>query len=160
MVPELTLRLLGWAATRTTEAIVDRITDRIALKIKTRVIATVRYRDLRAWKSVVRTKTTPCDPTFSQRRSTASFNFSMGIPRSAPRTRLRKCLSAAGDSWPFIKRIPGNKTPGMPLVRTSISKLPSLSTKQIIPFANRYFGSPTVLRVASSIEMSVRHVAS
>lgn len=48
MVPEPTMRLIGWAATRTTEAIVDHITDRIALKVKTRFVATVRHRAVAA----------------------------------------------------------------------------------------------------------------
>lgn len=42
MVPEPTMRLIGWAATRTTEAIVDRITDRITAKAKGRLVAEVR----------------------------------------------------------------------------------------------------------------------
>ncbi|VVT20565.1 hypothetical protein SPHINGO391_470084 [Sphingomonas aurantiaca] len=44
MVPDPTMKLIGWAATRMTEAIVDRITDRVATKMKTRVVAAVRQR--------------------------------------------------------------------------------------------------------------------
>lgn len=42
MVPEPTMKLIGWAATRTTEAIVDRITDQIKAQTKERFAAKVR----------------------------------------------------------------------------------------------------------------------
>lgn len=44
MVPEPTMRLIGWAATRATEAIVDRVAAHIAAKAKARLVAKVRER--------------------------------------------------------------------------------------------------------------------
>jgi len=44
MVPEPTMKLISWAVTRTAEAVVDRVADRIAIKMKTRIVRTVRHR--------------------------------------------------------------------------------------------------------------------
>ncbi|MGC5796464.1 hypothetical protein J4O76_05280 [Sphingomonas sp. NFX23] len=37
MIAEPTMKIIGWAATRTAELIVERVADRIAKKAKTRV---------------------------------------------------------------------------------------------------------------------------
>jgi len=42
MAAEPTMQIIGWAATRTAEAIVGRVADRIAKKAKTRAMAAVR----------------------------------------------------------------------------------------------------------------------
>jgi len=44
MVPEPTMKLISWAVTRAAEAVVDRVADRIAIKMKTRIVGTVRHR--------------------------------------------------------------------------------------------------------------------
>ncbi|MEG8054675.1 hypothetical protein QP185_18300 [Sphingomonas aerolata] len=38
------MKLISWATTRTAEAIVDRFADRIATKMKTRIVTTARQR--------------------------------------------------------------------------------------------------------------------
>lgn len=43
MVPEPTMKLISWTAMRTTEAIVDRVTDRITANAKVRLVAKVRH---------------------------------------------------------------------------------------------------------------------
>ncbi|MEG8021827.1 hypothetical protein [Sphingomonas aerolata] len=48
MIPDPTVRLIGWAVTRTAEAIVDRAADRIATKMKTCIVMTVRHRAVAA----------------------------------------------------------------------------------------------------------------
>lgn len=48
MLPDPTVKLIGWAATRTTEAIVGRVADRIAAKVKARLFASVHHRGVAA----------------------------------------------------------------------------------------------------------------
>lgn len=43
MLPDPTVKLIGWAAKRTTEAIVGRVTDRIAANVKAGLFASVRH---------------------------------------------------------------------------------------------------------------------
>lgn len=43
MVPEPTMRLISWAVTRTAEAVVERVADRIAVKMKIRIVTTARH---------------------------------------------------------------------------------------------------------------------
>lgn len=43
-LPEPTMKLISWAVTRTVEAVVERAADRIAIKMKTRVVRTARHR--------------------------------------------------------------------------------------------------------------------
>jgi hypothetical protein len=43
-LPEPTMKLISWAVTRTAEAVVERAADRIAIKIKTGIVRTVRHR--------------------------------------------------------------------------------------------------------------------
>ena len=43
-LPEPTMKLISWAVTRTAEAVVQRAADRIAIKMKTRIVRTVRHR--------------------------------------------------------------------------------------------------------------------
>lgn len=42
MLPEPTVRLISWAMTRTAEAVVERVADRIANKMKARIVTTAR----------------------------------------------------------------------------------------------------------------------
>lgn len=42
MLPEPTVRLISWAMTRAAEAVVERVADRIAIKMKTHIVTTVR----------------------------------------------------------------------------------------------------------------------
>lgn len=42
MVPEPTMKIISWAATRAAEAVVERVADRVMKKVKGRALAAVR----------------------------------------------------------------------------------------------------------------------
>lgn len=42
MVPEPTMQIVGWAATRAAEAVVERVADRVVKKAKARAFVAVR----------------------------------------------------------------------------------------------------------------------
>lgn len=41
MVPEPTMRIIGWAAARTAEVLVERVADRVAKKAKSRIVTAI-----------------------------------------------------------------------------------------------------------------------